>query len=95
MITTSLDTEKNVLKTNKLAGITEMVISLDELDNNDNKRYKNWELNSLILKIMDQKGNTITNCLGMTIVLNPSIRPPKGFSSINFEQNNLETSNFA
>ena len=100
-ITASLDTKENVLKANKLAGIMEMVISLDELDNNDNlesgrlssilrqyyvsdseefinfepvttqyKRLKNWELNS---EIMDQKGNTITNCLGMTIVLNPNL----------------------
>ena len=101
VITTSLDTKENVLKTNKLTGITEMVINLDELDNTDNlengrlssvllryyvtdseefmtfepvtyeyKRLKNLEFSSLTLKIMDQKGNTITNGPGMTIVLN-------------------------
>ena len=91
-----------IVKTNKLAHVTDMVvISLDELDNTDNlengrlsnnllrncvtsseeftnfepvtpqyKRIKNWEPNSLTLKITDQKGNTITNGPGITIVLN-------------------------
>ena len=34
------------------------------------KRLKNWELNFRTLKIIDQKGNTITNGPGMTIVFN-------------------------
>ena len=33
------------------------------------KGLKNWELNSLTLKTMDQKDNSITDSLGMTIVL--------------------------
>ena len=36
VITTSLDTKENILKTNKLVGIMEIVISLDELDNTEN-----------------------------------------------------------
>ena len=36
VITTPLDTNKNVFKTDELAGITEMALSLDELDNTDN-----------------------------------------------------------
>ena len=36
VITTSLDTKENILKTNKLVGITEIVISLEELDNTEN-----------------------------------------------------------
>ena len=36
VITTPLDTNKNVFKTDELVGITEMALSLDELDNTDN-----------------------------------------------------------
>ena len=36
VITTPLDTNGNIAKTDKLAGITEMALSLDELDNTDN-----------------------------------------------------------
>ena len=36
MITTLLDTNKNVVKTEKLACVTKIVLSLDELDNTDN-----------------------------------------------------------
>ena len=38
----------NVLKTNNLAGITEMVISLDELDNTDN--LENKRLSNVLLR---------------------------------------------
>ena len=89
-----------IIKTNKLAHVMDMVISLDELDNTDNlkdrrisdvqlsyhmtdsekltnfelvtplyKRLKNLEFNSLILRIMDRKGSSITDGPWMTIVL--------------------------
>ena len=45
-ITASLDTKENVLKANTLAGIMEMVISLDELENNDN--LENGRLSSIL-----------------------------------------------
>ena len=32
----ALDADKNIIKTNKLAGIMEVVLSLDKLDNTDN-----------------------------------------------------------
>ena len=48
VITTSLDTKENVLKTNKLAGITEMVISLDKLDNTEN--LENRRLGRVLLR---------------------------------------------
>ena len=35
VITTSLDTNKNLVKTDKLARVTEVVLRLDELDNTD------------------------------------------------------------
>ena len=36
VITTILDTNENIVKMDKLAGVTEMVFSLDKLDNTDN-----------------------------------------------------------
>ena len=95
-----LDGSDNITKTNKLAGVTEVVISLDELNITDNlkderpsnvllghymtsseeferfepaileyKKLKNWEFNSLTLRITDQKGKCITDGPGVTIVL--------------------------
>ena len=100
VITTPLDTSENVIKMDKLVRVTEVVFSLEELDNTDNleernlsnvllrhhvtangeftsfeqvtpqyKRLKNWELNSLTLRIMDQNDNSITDGPGMTIFL--------------------------
>ena len=45
---TLLDTNKNIIKTNKLALITEIVLSLDELDNTDNLEDRN--LSNMLLK---------------------------------------------
>ena len=101
VIATPLDTNENIVKTDKLACVMEVVLNLDQLDNTDNledlnlsnvllrhhvtangeftsfepvipqyKRLKNWELNSLTLRIMNQKDNSITDHPGMTIVLN-------------------------
>ena len=36
VIMTTMDTNKNVIKMDKLAGVTEMVLSLDKLSNNEN-----------------------------------------------------------
>ena len=96
VITTPLDTNDNIIKGDKLACVTKVVISLDELDNTDNledgrlsnvllryhvtgsekftshtqyKRLKNGEFTSLTLRIMDQKDNSITDGLGMAIIL--------------------------
>ena len=48
VITTRLDTKKNVVKTDKLVDVTEMVLSLDELDNTAN--LKNERLISILLR---------------------------------------------
>ena len=100
VITTSLDTNENVVKTDKSVCVTEVVLSLDKLDNTDNlaegnlsnvllrhhvtangeftsfepvatpyKKLKNREFPSLILRLTDQKDDSITDGLGMTIVL--------------------------
>ena len=100
VITTPLVANDNIIKTDKLACITEVVLSLNELDNTDNledgrlsnillryhmtgyeefttfqpvapwyKRLRNGEFASLTFRMMDQKGNSITDGLGMTIVL--------------------------
>ena len=44
VITTPLDTNKNVVKTDKLAGVTEFVLSLDELCNTDNLKMEDFLL---------------------------------------------------
>ena len=92
--------DDQVTKTNKLKGITVMILNLDELNNSDNlidgrpcnelltyhvtsnedfthfeprtpqyKDLKNDMITSLMLKIMDQAGNTITDDLQVTVVL--------------------------
>ena len=92
--------DDQVTKTNKLKGITAMILNLDELDNSDNlkdgrpsnelltyhvtsnedftrfkpctpqyKALKNDMIASLMLKIMDQAGNIITDGPQVTVVL--------------------------
>ena len=92
--------DDQVIKKNKLKGITEMIINLDELNNSDNledghlsntlftyhmtddkdftrfepqtpqyRKLKNDMITSLMLKIMDQAGNIITDGPQVTIVL--------------------------
>ena len=92
--------DDQVIKKNKLKGITEMILNLKELDNSDNlkdgrpsnalltylvtfnedftsfepctpqyKKLKNDTITSLILRIMDQNGNIITDGLQVTVVL--------------------------
>ena len=41
VMTTSLDTNENIVKTDKLACVTEVVFSLDELDNTDTLEDRN------------------------------------------------------
>ena len=48
MITTSLNTNENVVKTGKLACIKEVVLSLDELDNTDN--LEDGSLSNVLLR---------------------------------------------
>ena len=48
VITTLLDTNENVIKADKLACITEMVLSLDELDNTDN--LEDGNLSNILLR---------------------------------------------
>ena len=47
-VITLLDVHDNIIKTNKLAGITEIVISLDEFDNTDN--LANGRLSHVLLR---------------------------------------------
>ena len=92
--------DDQVTEMNKLKGIIEMILNLDELDNTNNledgrpsnslltyhvtsnedfmhfepqtpqyKRLKNEEFTSLILKIMNQNNNVITNGPQVTVVL--------------------------
>ena len=54
--------DDKVTKTNKLKGIMEMIINLDELNNSDN-------LKDLNLRITDQNNNVITDGPQVTVVL--------------------------
>ena len=98
--------DDEVIKKNKLKGIMEMIIHLDELNNSDNledgkpsnslltyhmtddkdfmhfkpqtpeyKALKSGIITSLILKIMDQAGNIITNGPQVTVVLHIKYNP--------------------
>ena len=100
LITTPLNVNDNIVKKDKLACITEMVISLDELENTVNledgrlsnvilryyvigseefmsfgqvtpqyKRIKNGKFAFLTLRITEQEDNSITDSLGIIIVL--------------------------
>ena len=106
VITTPLNANDNIIKTDKLACIMKMVLSSDELDNTDNledgrlsnvllryhltvseeitcfepvapqyERLRNRKFASLTLRTTDQKGNSITDGPGMTIVLHISDTP--------------------
>ena len=48
MITTLLDADDNIIKTDKLAGVTEVVLSLDELDNTD--KLEDGKLSNVLLR---------------------------------------------
>ena len=48
VIATPLDTSKNVIKTNKLAHVTQVVLSLDEFDNIDN--LEDGSLSNVLLR---------------------------------------------
>ena len=48
MITTPMDTNQNVAKTDKLTRITEVVFSLDELDKTD--KMENGNLSNMLLR---------------------------------------------
>ena len=57
--------DDQVIKKNKLRGITEMILNLNE----QYKQLKNGKLTSLTLRIMDQKNNITTDGLKVTVVL--------------------------
>ena len=79
------EVDDKVTKKNKLKGITEITLNLDELNNSDNLKdgkpsnelltyyvteaLKNGEFTSLNLRITDQNNNVITNGLQVTVVL--------------------------
>ena len=98
--------DDQVIKKNKLKGIMEMIINLDELNNSDNledghpsntlftyhvtddrdftrfepqtpqyRKLKNGEFTSLILRIMDQNNNIITDGPQVTVVLHIKYNP--------------------
>ena len=81
LITTPLDSNDNIIKKAKLACVMKMVLKLDEFNNTGEefmsfeqivlwyKGLNNEEFVSLSLGIMDQNSNSITDVLGMTIVL--------------------------
>ena len=48
LITTPLNENNDIIKTNKLASTTEMVLSLDELDNTDN--LEDGRLSNILLR---------------------------------------------
>ena len=57
--------DDQVIKKDKLKGIMEMIINLDELNNSDNLE----EFTPLNLRITDQNNNIITDGLQVTVVL--------------------------
>ena len=48
VVNTPLDTNENIVKTDKLAGVMEIVISLDKVDNTDN--LENRRLSNVLLR---------------------------------------------
>ena len=64
MITTLLDTNENVIKTHKLAGVTEVVLSLDELNNTDN--LEDGRLSNILLGYQVTGLEEFTRCKPVT-----------------------------
>ena len=62
----ALDADENVIKTNKLADVTEMIISLDELDNTDN--LKDRRISNVLFSYHVTDSEEFTRCEPITPV---------------------------